>query len=42
VTSIDHKPVGDGHAGPLTTRLANRYWEWNETGPEGTPGDYSA
>jgi branched-chain amino acid aminotransferase len=42
VTRIDHEPVGDGHAGPLTTRLANRYWEWNETGPEGTPVDYSA
>lgn len=40
VTRIDHAPVGDGHPGPLTTRIRNRYWEWNETGPEGTPIDY--
>lgn len=40
VTRIDHAPVGDGHPGPLTTRIKNRYWEWNEAGPEGTPIDY--
>jgi branched-chain amino acid aminotransferase len=40
VTRIDHAPVGDGHPGPLTTRIRNRYWEWNEAGPEGTPIDY--
>jgi branched-subunit amino acid aminotransferase/4-amino-4-deoxychorismate lyase len=40
VTRIDHAPVADGHPGPLTTRISNRYWEWNESGPEGTPIDY--
>jgi branched-chain amino acid aminotransferase len=40
VTRIDHAPVADGHPGPLTTRIKNRYWEWNEAGPEGTPIDY--
>lgn len=40
VTRIDHQPVGDGRVGPVTTRLKHRYWEWNESGPEGVPIDY--
>jgi branched-chain amino acid aminotransferase len=40
VTRIDHQPVADGEAGPLTSRLRQRYWEWNESGPDGTPIDY--
>jgi branched-chain amino acid aminotransferase len=40
VTRIDHRPVADGEPGPLTTRIAQRYWAWNEAGPEGTPIDY--
>jgi branched-chain amino acid aminotransferase len=40
VTRIDHRPVADGEAGPLTSRLRQRYWAWNESGPDGTPVDY--
>jgi branched-chain amino acid aminotransferase len=40
VTRIDQAPVADGHPGPVTTRIKNRYWAWNEAGPEGTPIGY--
>lgn len=40
VTRIDHAPVADGHPGPLTTRIRNRYWAWHQAGPQGTPIDY--
>ena len=41
VTRIDHQPVADGEPGPLTSRLRQRYWAWNESGPDGTPVDYA-
>ena len=40
VTKIDHEPVGDGAAGPLTERLRNLYWERHEDDREATPIDY--
>jgi branched-chain amino acid aminotransferase len=41
VTRIDHRPVADGEPGPLTMRIAQGYWAWNESGPDGTPIDYA-
>ncbi len=42
VTRIDHRPVGDGEPGPVTTRLKNLYWERHDEGWDGTPIDYAA
>jgi branched-chain amino acid aminotransferase len=42
VTRIDHRPVGDGEPGPVTTRLKTLYWQRHDEGWEGTPIDYSA
>ncbi len=40
VTRIDHQPVGDGHPGPVSTRLRNLYWQRHDEGWQGTPIDY--
>jgi branched-chain amino acid aminotransferase len=40
VTRIDHRPVGDGHPGPVSTRLKNLYWQRHDEGWQGTPIDY--
>ena len=40
VTRIDHRPVGDGHPGPVSTRLRNLYWQRHDEGWQGTPIDY--
>jgi branched-chain amino acid aminotransferase len=42
VTRIDHRPVGDGHPGPVSTRLRNLYWQRHDEGWDGTPIDYDA
>jgi branched-chain amino acid aminotransferase len=42
VTRIDHRPLGDGEPGPVTTRLKNLYWQRHDEGWEGTPIDYGA
>jgi branched-chain amino acid aminotransferase len=42
VTRIDHRPVGDGEPGPVTTRLKNLYWQRHNEGWDGTPIDYDA
>ena len=42
VTRIDHRPLGDGEPGPLTTRLKNLYWQRHDEGWDGTPIDYDA
>jgi branched-chain amino acid aminotransferase len=42
VTRIDHRPVGDGEPGPVTTRLKNLYWQRHDEGRDGTPIDYAA
>ena len=42
VTRIDHRPLGDGHPGPVTTRLKNLYWQRHDDGSDGTPIDYDA
>jgi branched-chain amino acid aminotransferase len=42
VTRIDHRPVGDGEPGPVTTRLKNLYWQRHDEGWDGTPIDYAA
>jgi branched-chain amino acid aminotransferase len=42
VTRIDHRPVGDGEPGPVTTRLKNLYWQRHDDGWDGTPIDYAA
>jgi branched-chain amino acid aminotransferase len=41
VTRIDHRPVGDGEPGPVTTRLKNLYWQRHDDGWDGTPIDYT-
>ena len=40
ITRIDHQPVGDGHPGPVSTRLRNLYWQRHDEGWQGTPIDY--
>jgi branched-chain amino acid aminotransferase len=40
VTRIDHRPVGDGEPGPVTTRLKNLYWQRHDEGWQGTAIDY--
>jgi branched-chain amino acid aminotransferase len=40
VTRIDHQPVGDGHPGPVSTRLKNLYWQRHDEGWQSTPIDY--
>ncbi len=40
VTKIDHAPVGDGEAGPVTERLRTLYWQRHEDDAEATPIDY--
>ena len=40
VTRIDHQPVGDGHPGPVSTRLQNLYWQRHDEGWQSTPIDY--
>ncbi len=40
VTRIDHQPVGDGEAGPVTIRLKNLYWQRHDEGWQCTPIDY--
>jgi len=40
VTRIDHRPVGDGHPGPVSTRLKNLYWQRHDEGWQSTPIDY--
>ena len=42
VTRIDHRPLGDGEPGPLTTRLKNLYWQCHDEGRDATPIDYAA
>jgi branched-chain amino acid aminotransferase len=42
VTRIDHRQVGDGEPGPVTTRLKNLYWQRHDEGWDGTPIDYAA
>ena len=42
VTRIDHRPVGDGEPGPVSTRLKNLYWQRHDEGWDGTPIDYGA
>jgi branched-chain amino acid aminotransferase len=42
VTRIDHRPLGDGEPGPVTTRLKNLYWQRHDDGQDGTPIDYGA
>ena len=42
VTRIDHRPVGDGEPGPVSTRLKNLYWQRHDEGWDGTPIDYAA
>jgi branched-chain amino acid aminotransferase len=42
VTRIDHRPVGDGEPGPVTTRLKNLYWQRHDEGWDATPIDYGA
>ena len=40
VTKIDHAPVGEGEAGPVTERLRTLYWQRHEDDAEATPIDY--
>ena len=40
VTKIDGFPVGDGTAGPVTTRLKDLYWQRHEDPAWSTPVDY--
>jgi branched-chain amino acid aminotransferase len=40
VTRIDYQPVGDGHPGPVSTRLRNLYWQRHDEGWQSTPIDY--
>jgi branched-chain amino acid aminotransferase len=40
VTRIDHRPVGAGHPGPVSTRRKNLYWQRHDEGWQGTPIDY--
>jgi branched-chain amino acid aminotransferase len=42
VTRIDHRALGDGEPGPVTTRLKNLYWQRHDDGRDGTPIDYDA
>jgi branched-chain amino acid aminotransferase len=42
VTRIDHRAVGDGEPGPVTTRLKHLYWQRHDEGQDGTPIDYGA
>lgn len=39
-TRIDHRPVGGGERGPLTTRLETLYWQRHDEGWQATPIDY--
>jgi branched-chain amino acid aminotransferase len=41
VTRIDHRPLGGGEPGPVTTRLKNLYWQRHDDGSDGTPIDYA-
>jgi branched-chain amino acid aminotransferase len=40
VTRIDREPVGDGHPGPVLTRLRDLYWQRHDEGWQSTPIDY--
>jgi branched-chain amino acid aminotransferase len=40
VTRIDHRPLGDGEPGPVTTRLKNLYWQRHDDASETTAIDY--
>jgi branched-chain amino acid aminotransferase len=42
VTRVDHRPLGGGEPGPVTTRLKNFYWQRHDDGSDGTPIDYGA
>jgi branched-chain amino acid aminotransferase len=39
VTRIDHRPLGDGEPGPVTTRLKNLYWQRHDDGRDSTAID---
>ena len=41
VTRIDHRALGDGEPGPVTTRLKNLYWQRHDDARDGTPIDYT-
>jgi branched-chain amino acid aminotransferase len=41
IVSLDGRPVGDGTAGPVTTRLRELYWQAHEDPRYITPVDYS-
>ncbi len=40
VTCLNGNTVGDGHPGPITARLRQRYWEAHEDPQYATPVDY--
>jgi branched-chain amino acid aminotransferase len=42
VTRLDHQPIGDGAAGPLTRDLVERYWQRHGSEQDGTPVAYGA
>jgi branched-chain amino acid aminotransferase len=42
VTKVDGRPIGDGHVGPLTTRLRDLYWAKHDDPEYATPIDYDA
>jgi branched-chain amino acid aminotransferase len=42
VSRVDDNILGDGHPGPLATRLKDLYWAKHEQGWHGTPVDYCA
>lgn len=41
VTTLDDKPVGDGHPGPITTEVRTRYWDLHRDPRYILPIDYS-
>jgi branched-chain amino acid aminotransferase len=40
VTKVDHAPIADGEAGPLSLRLRELYWQRHAQGWHGEPVDY--
>jgi branched-chain amino acid aminotransferase len=42
ITSVDGRPIGSGHPGPVTRRLDALYWQKRKSGWYATPVDYAA
>ena len=40
VSRVDHRILGNGCPGPLTTRIRDLYWSKHEEGWRATPVDY--